>query len=355
MDKNGTVHIVWSHELETNFNKIYYSFSEDDGLTWSEPEDISLNNSKTMGNPHIVADTNNILYVTYEENMLNYYKTVVVMKSCTEGFWSDFDTVSTGQQGAGDSKLEIDNKNRVYSFWTLNSKSFYKYYENGSWSDLLDANEGLNDKIYIQDIVADNNNVLHCLFTFYYSGQTSDSTIVTYKNLENNSWSEMEIVGGPTKGKNAPFGIDVDTFNMPHIAYREIVPGQPPYNDTTVYRYKNETGWSPVEVIVTDPYNQKILIDENNKPNVFDIEKLGDDGSMLVHHFKEYSWWESIIIDEVELGTIHYSVYNKNNQLYTTYCKFIDEILFSKTGLLTITGQKKKPSGIQYKIVSKSF
>ena len=64
IDKSGTLHGVFTHKLESNWRKIYYSKSTDDGQTWTTPEDISLNPDISLMNPHIVSDTSNILYVT---------------------------------------------------------------------------------------------------------------------------------------------------------------------------------------------------------------------------------------------------------------------------------------------------
>jgi hypothetical protein len=61
IDNNGILHCVFTHKIASNWRKIYYTKSTDDGITWTTPEDISLNPDTSLMNPHIVADTNNIL------------------------------------------------------------------------------------------------------------------------------------------------------------------------------------------------------------------------------------------------------------------------------------------------------
>jgi phosphatidate phosphatase PAH1 len=68
IDNEGTLHCVWSYKIETNFYVIYYSKSNDYGLSWSTPENISQNTSLWMENPHIVSDSHNNLHLTYDYN-----------------------------------------------------------------------------------------------------------------------------------------------------------------------------------------------------------------------------------------------------------------------------------------------
>jgi hypothetical protein len=37
IDKNGTLHCVFTHKLASNWRKIYYSKSTNDGATWTTP------------------------------------------------------------------------------------------------------------------------------------------------------------------------------------------------------------------------------------------------------------------------------------------------------------------------------
>lgn len=350
VDKDGVIHCVWKHIVETNYKKIFYSKSEDDGLTWTEPYDVSQNNEKWMGMPKIVADTNNKLYLTYQHNIGNYYNTVNVLQTFENGVWSEYDTITGGQLGVVDNFLAIDNNNRLYAFWYWGQTTFYRSFENGEWSEIYNANVGSEGKPFIMDVVADKNNDMHCLFMFWYNWQTSDSAKVTYSKLTpDNTWSELEVLSSPTRNANRTIGIDVDTANFPHIAYREVTPWEPaPKHDTTIYRYKNGNTWSSPEVLVTDPFAQDILIDENNKPNVFDVEKLEGDSCMLVHHYKEYSWWESIVVTESAYASIQYSTVDFNNSLFCSFLKPLpdnyhnSEIHFVKSNLLTKTENQSR-------------
>ncbi len=78
IDHSGNIHCVWSYKMGENYKRIYYSKSTDDGLTWSFPENVSANDTLWMDNPHIVADSENNLHVTYDHNTGNHYHTLIV-------------------------------------------------------------------------------------------------------------------------------------------------------------------------------------------------------------------------------------------------------------------------------------
>ncbi len=80
LDNNGVIHCVWVHVYETNFSKIFYCKSYDDGLTWTIAEDISFNDEKRLSQPHIVCDSQNNLHITYDYGTDNPYETMVYYK-----------------------------------------------------------------------------------------------------------------------------------------------------------------------------------------------------------------------------------------------------------------------------------
>ena len=96
-DHNGTLHCVWMHVFQSDFSKIYYSKSFDEGDSWTTPEDISMNDEKRLSQPHIVSDSENNLYVTYDYNTYNPYQTLIYLKIFDGTSWSEPVIVSTKQ------------------------------------------------------------------------------------------------------------------------------------------------------------------------------------------------------------------------------------------------------------------
>ncbi len=81
IDKNNTMHMVYSTDISSNFGKIYYIKSIDLGVTWTNPIDISNNQEKWTLDPHIAADNENNLYVTFSYDVGDYTNTKVVFKN----------------------------------------------------------------------------------------------------------------------------------------------------------------------------------------------------------------------------------------------------------------------------------
>ena len=138
IDKNGILHCVFVHKLASNWRKIYYTKSTNDGETWTTPEDISLNNDLTMYGPHIVSDTNNILYVSYDYNVGNPAMSLIYLKNFDGTQWSEPFVVSEGMYNSDYNELAIDHDNRIYVFWLyLNQLMYYRIFNNGIFSDTI--------------------------------------------------------------------------------------------------------------------------------------------------------------------------------------------------------------------------
>lgn len=337
VDNNNIIHCVWVHDIESNFTKIYYTKSSDDGIIWTIPEDISQNDEKWVGSPKIIIDTNNKLIVSYDYNVGSPSNTIIFFRYYNDGAWSEVDTITPNMPGSRFGKPVIDNNNRLYCFWhhDINyGSTFYKYYENGQWSETIDVLPG-NEFLAITKVVCDLNNNLHCIGGYHAIGETHDDDKIVYLNMVGNDWLPFDVISTPTSpGQN----IDVDLNNSPHITFRQRSPGTPNDEDSTIYRNRVNSTWSEPELVVEDPRKQKIAIDENNKPNIFDVEKT-EEGTMLVHHFKDNGFWQGYIIDESPWNTIHYAIYNHNHKLYAIYNKpeenNVSEINFSKTDIIT--------------------
>jgi hypothetical protein len=344
IDKNGTLHCVFTHKLASNWRKIYYSKSSDDGATWTTPEDISLNPDTSLMNPHIVADTNNILYVSYDYNTGNPAMTMIYLKTYDGSQWSEPFIVSEGLYNSHHNLLAMDYKNRLYVFWNQSQQlPNYRYFENNTWSEFITPYPG-NNYLGILDITVDNANNLQCIGMFREEGQTPDEDKVVYfKFEEDNDWSDLTILSAPTVWL---YGneIDVDNQNNPHVAYRRKQPNTGPDDDSTMYRYYDGNWWSLPELVISDPCHQRIAIDPYNRVHIFDKEKL-ETGSTLIHYQRIDGFWEGYLLDSSSLNISNPDIMELNNNLYLTYYKCFSDsdckIRFMKNHLLTDIQQTK--------------
>jgi hypothetical protein len=340
IDKNGILHCVFTHKLESNWRKIYYSKSIDDGVTWTTPEDISLNPDTSLMNPHIIADTNNKLYVTYDYNTGNPAATLVKLKTLNGNQWSAPFVVSEGMYNSDYNKLCIDHNNRIYVFWGyLNHWTNYRYYENGQWSDIISPYPELG-VLETMSLVVDADNNLHCIGWGFYN---SEPYAIYFSYLYDNTWSDWTLIS-PSTNLGSVGGADIDIFTtqIPAIAYRQKTYETGPNNDSTMYTFFNGNAWSEPELVVNDPYEQNIAIDTYNRIHIVDREKQ-ETGMKLVHYQKVNDMWQGYVVDIADFYIVLYSLEKSTQKLYIAYYRSDVEgegdIYFSSYDI--VTGQKE--------------
>ncbi len=318
-DNDGFFHCVWSHNMETNFHRIYYSKSEDDGETWSEPQNISQNDEMWMALPHIVSDSQNNLYVAYLYNVGN--SQIYFMKF--DGLsWSEPYSISGNYLGVGMSDVVIDNNDRVYVFWHWGGPEgeiYYRFLENDEWSDIICPYENNSDQYCLVECVSDNNNNLHCIIDHHPEDIGSRTSYIKY-DYASDIWEEPIILGIRTcwSGKD----VNLDNNEYPHLVWREYTNDLIPPNDGTMYSYFNGTSFSEPEILVEDPYEQVLVIDDNDNKHIVEREKT-ENGWKLVYYFFQNGNPEGEIIDECETNFVGKPrLIYRNQMLYLVYLKY---------------------------------
>jgi hypothetical protein len=210
--------------------------------------------------------------------------------------------------------------------------------ENGIWSEITFAYPG-GFSLVLEEIMCDENNNLHGVAWYnntqqpYYHSQTA---YIKYDDL-NSSWIDPTAISPITYGDNI-FGIDVDEFGNPHVAYRQKTPLTGPDNDSTMYTFYNGTEWEIPELIVEDPLEQSIIMDHNNKANIFNTEKI-ESGKRLVTYYKTGNEWMGYIIDEAEYNISQVKTIAKNSSIYVVYVHSVTggtgEIYFSQSDMIS--------------------
>ncbi|HPA13571.1 MAG TPA: FlgD immunoglobulin-like domain containing protein [Bacteroidales bacterium] len=336
IDKNGNIHSVCAHKIQTNYWKIFYSKSNDNGLTWSATEDISLNNNLWMYNPKIVADSNNILYVSYDYNTGDPNNTIILIKKYDGVQWSNPDTVSTGLPGSMHSRLAIDNNNKLYCFWyngISGGKIFYRTLENGIWSVITQPYTGNNEHFFLNNIVVDNMNNLHCVGAHHYAGQNGYDDRAIYFNFINGIWSNFTELSNNTTWE----GLDIalDASDLPSITWGQYTSDSIPPNQGTFVASFNGSSWSTPQLLVEDhPEEQAIAIDQYNKKYVIDIEKTPT-GYQQVSYTNSMNIWFGEIIQQNNYGCYYHKIILRDNKLHLQYSK-VDTIIW-QNGYLVFT------------------
>lgn len=276
---DGNLHCVWMHKYSNQHIEIYYSKSFDEGMSWSIPISISKNDTLAVSTPHIVADSQNNLYVTYEYN--SYSSPFVVMQKFDGNNWSNRDTVVNGYSYSN--VICIDSENRLYVFWYQHDDKFhYKYLENGIWSDeIIPYNTGDFNVVY--EAVSDKNNNIHVI------GNYIDYISYFKYNKLADQWDTPVILSENTH-LNAGSDIALDNnkvYTVWHESWSEIAS----FEHATFYSFNDGSNWSAPELIAENAYGQRIT-SYNNKVYIMDAEsELNDKMSLVLHQQDTYGNW----------------------------------------------------------------
>lgn len=297
IDNFGVLHSVWTEKINDNFYKIYYSKSQDRGTTWSQPEDVLQNTGLWMANPHIAADANNNLYLTFDYN--SYYPENTYVHFCVNNGngWSQPYTVSTDMPGSNHNRIVIDNNNRIYVFWFKNNKIYYRYFENNNWGEIICPYNNDNELYFLSKATSDKFNNIHCIGVHHFEGQSGYDDRIIYFKYDNTfeTWNNIEAMSDNRSWQGCD--IDLDNNQLPHLAWGQFTSVYPdPAHDATFYTRFDGINWIPTELIVEDPYYQSIAVDSYNRPHIIDKEKT-ENGNRLVYYVKHNENWEGVIID----------------------------------------------------------
>ena len=351
IDNNGVIHIVWSMKISSWYWKIMYSYSEDDGQTWSEPLDLLQNTDLWMYQPHIACDSKNNLYVTYDYATGTSDKMIYLI--IFDGYqWSEPVLISEGMPGSHYNYVLIDQNNRVYVFWDHGSSGddFYRYFENNIWSDPYCPYPGNNEIYALIEAEINDNNSMHWIggsaSTTYYGERLQ----YFYYDYSYNTWYPPEKPVNDT----ITVGLDI-TLNyndFPECTYRKKSLS-PLYltSDSTIYLNREDNYWSgPNLVAGTDGYQkyQKIAVDQNNTVHIIEAEEINT-GLRMVHYQKINDQWVGYIIDSTTNFCNPSQLLFHRDKLYLVYFKDSipgtpdDDIFFTKYDIITTIKKENTP------------
>ncbi len=325
IDGNGIIHIVWIAIFENNVRKVMYSYSNDDGETWSIPFDVSQNSEKALWSANIVIGSDGKLYVSYDYDIGNYYETLVHMKIFDGMDWSPTIVVSEGMPHSHSNILVKDFEDRVYVFWFYGYSFCYRYLEGHEWSDVIFPYE---EQHTIESAVSDSDNNIHCAGHYTYWGKTVPGVRITYfkYNKSSDVWSDMSIINED----DVNIGVDIDLDNnfLPHILWNKDFTHSSPGIRGHVYCHQiAENIWSEEEFVEFCGPNafQKIHLNEQGHVNVFLTKEFGE-GYEFDHCYKSDDTWSCTRIDSSDNSMIlgRPNVDEMEGILYIAYGKCSD-------------------------------
>lgn len=310
IDHSGIIHCVWSLKYDANFSVIYYSKSDDNGFTWSDPLSISQNEDLYCTGPQIVNDTDNKIYVAYDLYDFSpvtwgVYATIVINDGTG---WNEPLQLAEGLT----TRLAIDNNDRLYVFWYQgaphNGEFCYKYLENELWSEIFIPFDNL-EKTSVHSIIADANNNLHC--GGYYDPTSFSNVHPAYFRFDFNTqqWDSITILSQNTTTSDIDIALGPD--QQPHICWSE---------HDTYYSTFNGQYWTVADTVGRpSSVRVEIDVDEADKVHITVTEGFNNVGNLVYYHRPDGMNWDSTIVTQAgnTIFTPEFEIYN--NTLYLVY------------------------------------
>jgi hypothetical protein len=334
-DNNGNIHCVWATKHGTNYYRIYYSKSIDDGDTWTTPINASMNDTKWMDLPHIVCDQNNTLHLTYDYDVGNLYNSYIFHRKFNGISWVFSDTVTKGYPGATKNRLVIDNNDKLYCFWSTGYYTVYHTLEPGanSWSDII-LPYGDSITLFTHKPIVGTDNVIHFQG---FSNIIGNKFTVSYFKLYEGNWSPIEEISLLIRGYR--FDMALDNQGFPHIVWHQFSTGSSVGEDSIMYRYYNGYFWSNPELIIQGANNMSIAIDPSNTKHL--LLNVREDSIYSLKHYRNSNgnWEEPQTIDENDYSYLPQKTIYRDGKLYHLYSK-IDTVINSMSAYTSILMRK---------------
>jgi hypothetical protein len=291
IDNNGVLHCVWNRYLEDDVRVVYYSKSIDKGNTWTEAIQISSQTTGRISEPMIVNDSENNLYVIYVYDLSTPYNNNIYFTANYGLGWTEAESVADEYPNLFIEDFFIDKDDKIYFFFRYyDNRPHYRSYENGEWGEYVTLYEESDYYyLFIDKVAEDSYGNIHAIGTATLTSSDTTQAAYFYYRKEENEWHDFEIIG--QYFSSDPFmDIVSDNNNNPHMVWRESYTGAP-NEDATFYKKKDNDIWSETEMIVEDPWMQKIDI-VNEQVLLADIEKEGS-GKYIVFYRQDWTEiWE---------------------------------------------------------------
>ena len=351
IDHSGLIHVVWVYKEIPNYGLILYSFSTDNGYTWSEPLDLLQNNEFLMEQPHITCDYKNNLYLTYthDNNGISPEGRVIKMLIHNGNQWSKPIIISEGLPGSNYSKIIIDQKGNPYIFWLLGTimgqiDMYYRYYKENNWSSILcpfcDSTFG-----YLPLSPTIHNDMAHWAGVHQQIGLETPMYFKYITKL--NNWTPPEAIS--IDSMLVDIDLDINMQDMPEAVYRKISASPPGIGfEGTMHTRKDNMSWLPPEMVSESNGSQEyqqLKIDQNNETHIVEVKQT-DGGYNLYHFTRIKDQWVGQLVDSCYIVNFPKLAFNLN-KLYLVYSKtwvvdkeFVSDLFFTKYDIITKIDKK---------------
>jgi len=202
-DSKGYIHLVfnvygiWMRDSA----EVYHTFSTDNGLTWSRPENVSRTDTLPSVEPCLVVDSKDILHCVwkqYQDYPANPSWDLYYSRRDSAG-WTQAINVSRQyeESNAADyPSLVVDSQDHLHLVWDLQDSPgvyniYYSCYNGTTWTDPIRLCNTPYDDAF-PAIAIDPEDVLHVVWRQRASGGP-----VYYCYKDSSGWSTPEVAAAP--------------------------------------------------------------------------------------------------------------------------------------------------------------
>jgi len=286
IDLDGVLHCVWTKVLDYSYNKIFYSRSTDDGLTWTPPISLTNNSNLRLEHPHIASDSYGNLYVSYDYDVNAYpdVKIHYLVFTKANSSWSQPIEIGTGT----DNRIVIDRNDRVYFFWFAGTEQ-YAYLESNMLSQIYSLGNWFGEACYLNDFHFDTENKLHCIG----NRKAGDYSRGAYFSFYNGEWSPyMDLMDYSFYES----GLCLNSIGEPSFVWEQLIPENHSFHATYFSRIVDDSVQPSIQLAKKTDC-PSICIDQSDKVHIVDSQDH-DSIFQLTYRYQISGVWNDCIIEE---------------------------------------------------------
>ncbi|MCK4328856.1 hypothetical protein KAX02_03330 [candidate division WOR-3 bacterium] len=266
-DSKGCIHVVFHTGIGYNYadsTEIYYVFSSNNGIDWSEPINVSRTDSACSLEPSLAIDSEDCLHCVWKQFVTD---TTIPTQGYYDLFYSKYDGIIWSEpvnisnlhsvSNTGDySSLVIDSNDNLHVVFDVpNAKGdwdiFYTSYNGTTWNEPYNVSDDNYDSAF-PCLAIDSGDTLHLVWRKRITNRP-----IMYSKYNGVLWTLPIVISDNFFGCGAC--ITVDSNNDRHVVF----------GGDNIYYTKYETGsWSyPINISNSDSgsYRGNISVDTLDK------------------------------------------------------------------------------------------